>query len=125
MSNAKHIPGPWHVRVEIWATDPSILIAECCTLDGPTEALANARLIAAAPELLAACKTALVVVSEIADIDNESRAGWAHREQDATIQQWVEAVVNDMKEKKKLADGAAKQMTSMMAAIAKAERGTP
>jgi len=35
-------------------------------------------------------------------------------EQDATIQQWVEAVVNDLKEKKKLADGAAKQMTSLM-----------
>jgi hypothetical protein len=35
-------------------------------------------------------------------------------EQDATIQQWVEAVVNDMKEKKKLADGAVKQMTSLM-----------
>ena|SRR6185369_9389067 len=36
--------------------------------------------------LLAACKTALKVVSEIADIDSESRAGWAHKELDAAIE---------------------------------------
>jgi len=29
--------------------------------------------------LLNACKTAMKVVSEIADIDSESRAGWAHK----------------------------------------------
>lgn len=47
--------------------------------------IANAHLIAAAPDLLAACMTALKVVSELADIDSESRAGWAHKELDTAI----------------------------------------
>jgi len=64
--SSAHTPGPWDVQ-KAWRdrTEPSnhwvyadgLFIAE---VDGERpEALANARLIAAAPELLAACKTAL------------------------------------------------------------------
>lgn len=37
------------------------------------------RRVNAFDELLAACESALKVVSEIADIDAENRAGWAHK----------------------------------------------
>jgi len=71
MSNAKHTPGPWmhnatkgrNDAVAIWAADDSIAV---CTTDFPkhfAESVpppdicdANARLIAAAPDLLEACK---------------------------------------------------------------------
>jgi len=49
------------------------------------EARANANLISAAPDLLQACRSALKVVSEIADINCENRAGWAHKALDAAI----------------------------------------
>ena len=61
----KHTPGPWRlvgIRGVVMATNqnsPSelICVADCRTVDVTTdEALANARLIAAAPDLLAACK---------------------------------------------------------------------
>lgn len=62
---SKHTPGPWN-----WENDRTILVAEngeriasdadaqYDLLDGPN-ADANANLIAAAPDLLAACKAAL------------------------------------------------------------------
>lgn len=58
MSEAKHTPGPWQ------ADGPFVRDGTCSVADArPThadvtgdEVLANARLIAAAPELLAACK---------------------------------------------------------------------
>jgi len=71
--NAKHTPGPWGV---IENSDQADMIVSICKekIDGPrivvdpdsgimgrdvAQAIANACLIAAAPELLAACKYAL------------------------------------------------------------------
>lgn len=52
----KHTPGPWHIRAEryryIHVKAPLGGIAHLDTID--SEGMANARLIAAAPELLAA-----------------------------------------------------------------------
>jgi len=41
----------------------------------------------AAPDLLDACEVALKVVSEIADIDTQNRAGWAHKQLQEAIDQ--------------------------------------
>ena len=73
MSAAKHTPGPWRI-----ATEPSGIRARhikadsyltvCSSLTsvsrncGPDEINANARLIAAAPELLAALETAYMAL---------------------------------------------------------------
>lgn len=73
MSESKHTPGPWEVQSytnykgwSVWANDRGC-IAEGCIAERwydadqqPDELKANARLIAAAPELLEACKVALV-----------------------------------------------------------------
>ncbi len=78
MSAAKHTPGPW----EAWTDKPSssgecevrseggrlIAWAKGITDDGPNNrglANENARLIAAAPELLAACEAAAPVIEEL------------------------------------------------------------
>jgi hypothetical protein len=65
MENTKHTPGPWTAGVtdSIW-NDKGVLIAECgnsMTL-GDSEVFSNARLIAAAPELLEACEDALLAM---------------------------------------------------------------
>lgn len=63
----KHTPGPWtfeictgHEKDESW---PFFIEAEQCTVAGVSgignQADANARLIAASPELLAACQNSL------------------------------------------------------------------
>lgn len=82
---AQHTPGPWHVdecrtpngvvyevnSVAVLAGDdegePAIVnIAECCDFtDGQAEA--NAHLLAAAPDLLAACKAARDAIAGIED----------------------------------------------------------
>ena len=61
-----HTPGPWHYaepnkshqRPMVWRDSDGYLIADCsgATVVGYDEAKANARLIAAAPDLLAACR---------------------------------------------------------------------
>ena len=70
MSEAKHTPGPWKAvyysgdnnrptvvrKVSGRADNPVCVIAKLFTHHGETETEANARLIATAPELLAACK---------------------------------------------------------------------
>jgi hypothetical protein len=65
---AKHTPGPWtygrmdelnHGSEYSWVSGPVGCIAHVYPDREPTNDLANARLIAAAPELLAACKLAL------------------------------------------------------------------
>lgn len=97
MNTPKHTKGPWRVST---ANDYSGIAIEqdaksltdripICEMefddtepfesDIHDETKANASLIAASPELLAACQQALKVVSEIADIDTENRAGWAHK----------------------------------------------
>lgn len=95
----KPTPGPWEVSARGEILGPRIGSSQEIVAYMPTwfeyakaglhatqdHTLANAGLIAAAPDLLEACKSALKVVSEIADIDAESRAGWAHKALDAAI----------------------------------------
>jgi hypothetical protein len=87
MSEAKHTPGPWKadvdgpftlggdtVSVEAITEDGKLVRREICTLlidteedeDSPEaeEDKANARLIAAAPDLLAACQNFLALYGE-------------------------------------------------------------
>ena len=60
-----HTPGPWEHNKQpsepwcIWGLNGTRAIAALCHNDDPAITTANARLIAAAPELLAACKAAL------------------------------------------------------------------
>jgi len=81
MSTTKHTPGPWHNAP--WTSHAAIsilahtgqrlagqswptLIADCAPIDGYSDnALANARLIAAAPDLLAALRQLLADVEEL------------------------------------------------------------
>lgn len=71
MSKTTYTPGPWHFderqagtgdtgSVEALTPDGKMVTREICTVlfddDDPSEDAANARLIAAAPALLAACK---------------------------------------------------------------------
>ncbi len=65
MSNTKHTPGPWTVRYQynVFAGKRSIAGCGGYTSNDPNEDthevnMANAHLIAAAPDLLAACKEA-------------------------------------------------------------------
>lgn len=82
-SIAKHTPGPWRVFTAKPPNDHKIIgigeltgegIADCgfgVWRGGSAEALANARLIAAAPELLAALKAARRYVETCADPFNK------------------------------------------------------
>lgn len=59
MSTAKHTPGPWRVaysKFSIVETPDGAKVAECKNLTGLVNLQANARLIAAAPELLEALR---------------------------------------------------------------------
>jgi hypothetical protein len=60
--SATHTPGPWHVNFTKFSevrTDEGALIAKCEKLSGLVNLQANARLIAAAPDLLEALKNLL------------------------------------------------------------------
>jgi hypothetical protein len=66
---AQHTPGPWitkpetaYVDSQVWAD--GLLIAEV-NGKGLEETASNARLIAAAPELLAACERALIAIEAL------------------------------------------------------------
>jgi hypothetical protein len=88
MIQVKHTPGPWILGSEHWDENKRRLFPEvevpiqtyilkepkgpiiakaCGYLTKKLEAEANARLIAAAPELLEACQKALAVLKELAD----------------------------------------------------------
>lgn len=78
MNESKYIPGPWRIWERSSKYDPSYKIAEAAgcrmiaqTIGGNDEI--NARLIVAAPDLLAACKAALEFIgrSNKTDWDNE------------------------------------------------------
>lgn len=78
-NEAKHTPGPW--TVSVWhdgrdGTTPCIMASgatvakiHVAPITPPPEADANARLIAAAPELLAACKLALETVGDMTEAE--------------------------------------------------------
>lgn len=74
MSKAKHTPGPWSVtpdgvRVNNPPTDPYKQVADCQSgsffPEDEEECRANARLIAAAPEMLADLKRGLSLLQSI------------------------------------------------------------
>lgn len=61
MTANKHTPGPWHSGFTKFSqvfAENGALIARCNRLTSLTNLQANARLIAAAPELLEACLAA-------------------------------------------------------------------
>lgn len=67
--SAKHTPGPWHLRYNGKHDGDRSVVGrsrDICAMDGgpsdDMETLANARLIAAAPELLEACKAGLAML---------------------------------------------------------------
>ena len=75
-THAKHTPGPWHVEKWEYPKETKLIIqngndATCeildlwCMDDRTEERDANARLIASAPDLLAACKNALTDGDEL------------------------------------------------------------
>jgi len=71
-----HTPGPWRIRAErykfIHVYSPNGGIAHLDTIDG--EGAANARLIAAAPDLLAALRGVLRVADRATDEFDAARA---------------------------------------------------
>lgn len=77
-----HTPGPWQVpddnHVGVYGGDEQTLIA---TVARTPDRIANARLIAAAPELLAALKLALPIIEADAQYwrDTTPRGGTANR----------------------------------------------
>ncbi len=86
---SKHTPGPWFIQTEessrdgkeyTWIQPESQHWGVCRlpinTKRAPEESQANARLIAAAPELLEAAKHALKCL----DAANETLGGWAGEE---------------------------------------------
>ena len=63
MSNQTHTPGPWRVNgASVWSD--AGYVAELSSPRGPDERDANARLIAAAPELLAELKQCALEAEE-------------------------------------------------------------
>jgi len=71
MSAAKHTTGPWRVTFSRFSqvlAENGALIATCAKLGSLTTLEANARLIATAPELLAAVESEYIF---LADIHNE------------------------------------------------------
>jgi hypothetical protein len=86
MMGQDHTPGPWVANSAadvVLADDPASVIAWCSSPDslddGDAPSMANARLIAAAPELLHALKAALAFISaSVADPDttDEMAEAW-------------------------------------------------
>lgn len=63
-----HTPGPWQFDGQVILDEDGSHVASpigCDTVDCDDEAIANARLIAAAPDLLAACEAFLGEIDEI------------------------------------------------------------
>jgi hypothetical protein len=66
---SEHTPGPWTIRVDPLTHEPEpIVVAEnglLCSIAAPTlkgDRLADANLISAAPDLLEACRYALMTI---------------------------------------------------------------
>lgn len=106
MSGSKHTPGPWVAILRDKTSNPPFIMCEgdssgwigqTCTWMGLDEAESNARLIAAAPELLAAATLALSIAES-----------WIHDQLDGTSS----------------LDGELANLTPVRAAIAKAT-GSP
>jgi len=91
-----HTPGPWHTsqragdETSIRSEDGSI-VAECNTLANRVQELANAQLIAAAPDML----LALGAIMDQAEIGNLSRK---HPSVDSAIRRVLAAITIATKE---------------------------
>lgn len=74
MPETKHTPGPWFLNLENAVVNPmlDVIIGHVEYLDDVDEARANARLIAAAPELLQALQGLMPVVNRIMHISGET-----------------------------------------------------
>jgi len=91
MSNAQHTPGPWHYRPvvhEIQAGPFNVKVAQM-PMDGQgrsyDENLANAAIIAAAPDLLEACKQIVWKLSHNHDDGNGGTKPGTIDRRDATV----------------------------------------
>ena len=82
----KHTPGPWKIRKSVLARNDfaiaaeHFIIAETFWHVGPAmfkDAEANARLIAAAPDLLAACETAVTLFEMDNETNEPGTSAWA------------------------------------------------
>lgn len=72
MSASQHTPGPWHLRGDTILVKPSCIIGQCDRGGKhPETIMANARLIAAAPELLQALKHCLCYLEADSDDPDE------------------------------------------------------
>lgn len=86
--STQHTPGPWKVNDVFIENSPNRLVVSKamwgganiadCGLSTDDEGRANARLIASAPDLLAACKAA----DEYMTDRSETRCKWRQRDQD-------------------------------------------
>jgi hypothetical protein len=78
---AKHSPAPWHYEAgfgllpEVRDADGAVVCTVAAGLPVDREAEANARLIAAAPRVLAAALRALEALEEVDDADLEGVRG--------------------------------------------------
>ena len=85
MSEAKHTPGPWNVgkttmdRLIYADSEHAFDLAIVRNGGSDEETEANAALIAAAPDLLAACKTALDRFQALEDAEEATEADIAAR----------------------------------------------
>lgn len=81
-----HTPGPWNCSgdgAEVWPMEGDKAQVELARIAGPwdssswfgkDEALANARLISAAPDLLEACELLLIYLGDWNDMEDETCA---------------------------------------------------
>lgn len=100
MSTQKHTPGPWNVAYYGYTERPvikhgsqSIADVRGCELDDTTtHSLANARLIAAAPDLLAALKLALPCV-EYAEIETASKGQNEAHDKCLSALEWIREAI--------------------------------
>ena len=87
MSEAKHTPGPWKLTELPWECDGQsepiyrvdgestlfLSVAPCSDGYVPGQNEANAHLIAAAPDLLAACEAVLAVLGFMTESGNDAK----------------------------------------------------
>lgn len=67
----KHTPGPWRTTGSLISNESRVLVASLSGASDDDVEAANARLIAAAPELLAALK-------EVVEAQKGGYLGWGH-----------------------------------------------
>jgi hypothetical protein len=80
---SKHTPGPWRIeaephRDELICTDRHQIATVLAVSMEDDQAAANARLIAAAPELLVACKSLLIIAINLRDECHDLQLGVDH-----------------------------------------------